>query len=174
LGELPLSNLLSKSKRSGLSLVELVVVMMLMGISAVPLLSLFNQALTNTVTDQVMTTMAYVGQMAMESMLSANFHDIIVGDTVNGDYWYAQNARADGTDINNFLYKFQYSCRVYAINPTYAGNLTDSAARIDRSGFARNSINGNYYLIKVTVTNTLLPNKTLDLYTIVTPAGQGL
>jgi hypothetical protein len=147
---------------------------MLMGISAAPLLGLFNQALTSANTDQVMTTMAYVGQFAMESMLAVNFFDLQISDSVIGDWWYAQNANAEQVDFTSFLRHFTYSCRVFAINPDF-GDLTSAAARITTpAGYSRGTIGSNYYLIHVTVNNDLLPDKSLNLYRIVTPAGQGL
>ena len=139
-----------------------------MAISLAPLLAMLNAALTSSTASQVMTTMTYVGQFAMESMLSADFYNLNDDST----FFYAWQNHLT-LDTNAQLWHYTYTIKVDAINPNFAGsppNLSDAAANVTTTA---SQSEGTYKRIHVTVENDILPQKTLEFWAIVTPAGQG-
>lgn len=160
----------SNKKLRAMTLLELLMSLVILSIITTPLFVLFNQAYTNNINARVMTTMAYVGQYAMETMISADFHSLAARD---GQY-YANSISAYYPSWDPYLSKFKLAIKVDTINRVYAGNFADAGATVTRpSGYTVNQIGSNYIRIYVLVTNDILPAKTLELWTIITPAGRG-
>lgn len=159
-----------KSKKSGVTLIELLATLMILSVSVLPLTSLLNQTLKNSADAKVTATLIYTAQFAMESMLSVDLAELRVGS-----YWYAYKVPLSPSSTN-YLYKFKYSAEVEVINPAYSGDLADTGANITRpigTGMDGYGIKGNFYRIHVIAENDLMPSKKLELWTIVTPAGKG-
>lgn len=153
-----------------MTLLELLMSLVILSVVTTPLFALFNQAYTNNINNRVITTMAYVGQYGMETMMSADFHALAARDGDN----YLYNIWPYWPSSDTYLGHFRCTVTVNEINRNYAGNLSDAAAAVTRpSGYTRDQIGSNYIRIRVLVTNDILPEKTLELYTIVTPAGRG-
>jgi prepilin-type N-terminal cleavage/methylation domain-containing protein len=154
------------ARQSGVSLLELLLVIVIMAIITIPLFSLFNQALVNYTTARVMITMNYIAQFTMETMLSADFFSL---------NQYALTNQPAGT--SDWLSRFSYTVNVDPINPALSNDLASSAVVVSRETGTQtlpaNAVTSDYMRIHVRVTNTLLPNKEVNLRTIVTASGQG-
>gem|GEM_PF-2616202 len=162
-----LHKLLILKAPSGLSLMELLVVIVIIAVSLLPLYALFNQAILAHVTAQVMTTSSYLGQYAMESMLSKDFFELL--NELDSDV----HSYGNDTVFAGPFSKYKYTIEVDAIDPEYGGaggDLADISARVSS---ADGVASGSYLRIYVRITNDIQPGKQLELYSIVTPAGDG-
>lgn len=163
--------------KSGVTLLELIIAIMIIAIAVVPMTALFSRALQGYGDAQIITTMSFIGQFAMESILSADF-SVLANEESDVD-WFAFCQRVEPFNTNAYLYKFSYTVWVESINPDFTGDLTLDDARVVKfNSINSRSIGGNYLRIHVRVdynqTNCSQPGEiSLNFWTIVTPAGQG-
>jgi len=159
-----------KKNLRAITLLELLLSIIILSVITTPLFVLFNQAYTNNINARVMSTMAYVGQYAMETMISADFYSLVARD----GQAYAANLNPYFPSSDSYLNHFRCNARVDTINRNYAGNLADAAATVTRpSPYTIDQVSSNYIRIYVLVTNDIVPEKTFELWTIITPAGRG-
>lgn len=149
-------------KKAGVTLLELLILIVVVSIALVPLYALFNQALNNHVSAQIMTVSAYLGQYVMESILAKSFFEL-QSDLTSAEQFYG-NTTPFGAPFEHYF----YTLRVDAIDPAYIGDLSDIGARVSASGVPL--VGGNYLRIYVKISNDTLPPKYLELWNILTPA----
>ena len=155
-----------KSRCQGITLIELLCVIMILAVALVPMFALYNQAIRNNATTEVMTILAYTAQFGMESALSGDFFNLPADTRIANRIPMGQ----PGT----FMNQFYFSCWVESIDPDYAGNLSDDQAKVEiPQGMDTSAIDSNYYRIHVIAENDILPEKSIELWTIVTSAEAG-
>lgn len=155
---------LPKSRNSGITLIELLAVIVVISITLLPLYALFSQAIKSHGAGQIITTSTYLGQYVMENMLAEDFFALLA-DLSDAEHYYANRTSFAAPFAN-----YKYTVRIDALDPEYSGDLSALAARVSEAGGA---VSSNYLRIFVRIENDIQPEKVIDLWEITTPAGQG-
>lgn len=148
-----------EDKLKGITLIEMLLVIVVTLIIAIPLILLFTQALRGQALAQIMETNILLAQAKIEEVLGKDFYNV-KKDTYNCVF----NSLGGYSGVTGEFSNYQYRVCVDYINPNLA-DLGESA--ILTPAGARS----NYIFVKVEVYNIGFPNKIVTLRTIITPSG---
>ncbi|MFH1201291.1 MAG: type II secretion system protein [Candidatus Omnitrophota bacterium] len=159
-------------RTKGVTLIELVIVILVLSIASLGLLSLFNQVIRSTVKQESMTVATQLARGLMEKLMLVDFYELRKPFSDGGydDRFCDLTTCSDSDWTTDWKSRgYCYNIEVKSINPDYINaptnnDLADSAAVVDFSNFLR---------VRVRVWRQgatgarLCPD--IDLYTIVTP-----
>lgn len=152
-------------RKRGITLIELCVFILLVGICALPIIMMLNYSLRSSATELIMTTAIGLAEGKMEELIGKDFYALreeyrgYTGNTT-GDQFFVGTA-----PINSY----KYNVTIKPINPAYLGtDFADTAAEVTVPA-GQPTPHGNFLRVYLEVWNKSLPNKRVRLYTILTP-----
>lgn len=117
-------------KPSGVTLLELLLLIIIVGIAVVPVFSVYNQAMLSQERNLIKTTLTFLAQYEMESVLATDFFEL----SSNGQMPFSFCFPGEPSGSSGWLRKFGMRAYVYSINPDAANDLASSTVEIYEPG----------------------------------------